>query len=212
MALDQHFVQHREETKIPKATQGRTKAPTDPTLLIPHSAATPAQHSPVGTPTPVQGLLSLLQRSPPSYSTARRQSQQTQNLLGRFYYVDWILEHSPCPRLDFTVAVPRGPHFGPFLVAFMAMKMLLPLPSDICMATGWHSDPRTGSCDASQRCHQDTAPTPGKANGFPLPGHIKLLPSGQLLKIKFFFPTPLLRISSRRCPRTAAPELPTPLW
>lgn len=89
---------------------------------------------------------------------------------GQILHVDWILEHSPRPRLDFTVAVPRGPRFGPFLVAFMAMKMLLLLPSDISMVTGWHSDPRKGSCDASQRCHQDTAPTPGKANSFPFPG------------------------------------------
>lgn len=49
---------------------------------------------------------------------------------GKILHVDLILERSAGPRLNFTVAVPRGPHFGQFLVAFMAMKILLLLQAD----------------------------------------------------------------------------------
>lgn len=49
---------------------------------------------------------------------------------GQILHMDSILECSASPRLDFTVAVPRGPHFGQFLVAFTAMKILLLLQAD----------------------------------------------------------------------------------
>lgn len=129
---------------------------------------------------------------------------------GQIFHVGLMLEQSSCPGLDFTGAVPRGPHFGQLLVALMAVETLLLLQA------GGISMGRAGTVTQG-RIIRDTTRTlllHHNTTWFPFPGQgiSNYLPSRQLLKINFFSLTPSLKeISSKDAP-CAPPELPIPIW
>lgn len=73
-------------------------------------------------------------------------------------HVDLILKHGAGQRLDFTVTIPRGPHFGQFPVALAATQTLLLLQADKGQGISTHARTLTGTessrkglCDASQQ-------------------------------------------------------------
>lgn len=93
----------------------------------------------------------------------------------QFLHVDLILKHGTCQRLDFTVAIPRGPHFGQFPVALATMQTLLLSQADkergisTCARTlaGTESSGK-GLCDASWRYPWGRWSYPKKNSNFPL--------------------------------------------
>lgn len=139
--------------------------------------------------------------------------------------MDLILKHGAGQRLDFTVTIPRSPHFGQFPVALAATQTLLVLQADKGRGVSTHARTLAGTersgkgpCYASRPYPQESGPTPRKTAIFLFPGQsvLKYLPSGRLLKIRIFFPTPSPKeigaedIPHPPPPAPAAQKLPIP--
>lgn len=110
---------------------------------------------------------------------------------GQFLYVDLFLKHGAGRRLDFTVVIPRGPHFSQFPVALTAMQTLLPLQADKGQGISTHTRTLAAQRAPGKDCvmhpgdnPQESGPTPRKIAIFPFPGQsvLKCLPSGKAFK------------------------------
>lgn len=134
---------------------------------------------------------------------------------GQTLHGDLILEHRALSKIGFHCAcssrssfwpVPGGLHGSENPPALSGRQVTFAWPRAGTVTPG------RGSCDASQRCHQDTAPGAGKAACAPSPGQgiSNDLPSGQLLKIRFYLSYSFTPDQQQQIFPSCAPEFPIP--